>query len=354
MSSELCGSRISLISKKDIRYEGILVVIDAANSSVTLKDVTSWGTEGRVEGEGRIPKQEKIYESIQFRGQDIKDLHVHEAIEAMEEAPASPPPPPPPPPKQQYTQQQQQVRSPPRAGAHNQQSSQRQNQRLASPPPPPPPPVPQVSDTTASVQQSSAEQPEAGAGGEAPKKGAYIPPHKNPDYKRPSHAKPKDKEATGANGTANGPTHSNAVPGMGDHLKNRRVRGGGGLQDAEGEFDFQAALAGFDKAAIKEEEAGEVTAAPIKKYNKSSFFDEISCDAIDGRQRTGGYQERGLNTETFGATSVAFTNRRFQGRGGRGRGRGYTNHNRDGGHHGRGRGGRRSNTSSGTAPVAAS
>jgi hypothetical protein len=40
---------------------------------------------------------------------------------------------------------------------------------------------------------------------------------------------------------------------------------------------------------------------------------QISCDALDKRTRTNYTTERGLNTETFGATSVAFTgNNRYK------------------------------------------
>ncbi|CAN0426676.1 unnamed protein product, partial [Discosporangium mesarthrocarpum] len=57
---------------------------------------------------------------------------------------------------------------------------------------------------------------------------------------------------------------------------------------------------------------------------QASFFDEISCDALDGRGRPrGGGRggERSLNTETFGATSVAMNGgggRRYGGPRGRG------------------------------------
>ena len=55
---------------------------------------------------------------------------------------------------------------------------------------------------------------------------------------------------------------------------------------------------------------------------QSSFFDEISCDALDGRGRMHGGRggERTRNTETFGATSVALVagSRRYGGRGGGG------------------------------------
>lgn len=38
MSGDLVGSRISLISRKDIRWEGILVQVDRENASVTLQN----------------------------------------------------------------------------------------------------------------------------------------------------------------------------------------------------------------------------------------------------------------------------------------------------------------------------
>ncbi|CAN0579435.1 unnamed protein product, partial [Ectocarpus sp. 12 AP-2014] len=57
---------------------------------------------------------------------------------------------------------------------------------------------------------------------------------------------------------------------------------------------------------------------------QSSFFDEISCDALDGRGHMPGGRggERTRNTETFGATSVALSagSRRYGGRGGGGGG----------------------------------
>lgn len=65
---------------------------------------------------------------------------------------------------------------------------------------------------------------------------------------------------------------------------------------------------------------------PSTIVNQSSFFDEISCDALDGRGRMprGRNGERTRNTETFGATSVALSagSRRYGGRGGGGGGYG--------------------------------
>lgn len=45
MSGDLVGSRISLISRKDIRWEGILVQVDRENASVTLQHGESPGGE---------------------------------------------------------------------------------------------------------------------------------------------------------------------------------------------------------------------------------------------------------------------------------------------------------------------
>lgn len=101
------GSRISLISKNNIRYEGTLYSINEADAQVALQNVKSYGTEGRelLDTTGKstyVPPNDIVHAYLLFRGQDIKDLHVHEkTIEAPPAAAVAsniePEPTPPPP-----------------------------------------------------------------------------------------------------------------------------------------------------------------------------------------------------------------------------------------------------------------
>ena len=75
--SEYIGSRISLISKSDIKYIGTLHEINSDTHTVALESVTSYGTEGRKGNPTEeIPGSDQVYEYIVFRGSDVKELTI--------------------------------------------------------------------------------------------------------------------------------------------------------------------------------------------------------------------------------------------------------------------------------------
>ncbi|XP_069319832.1 protein LSM14 homolog A-like isoform X1 [Eulemur rufifrons] len=76
-SKPYIGSKISLISKAEIRYEGTVHTIDTKNSIVSLAQVQSFGTEDRPT-DYPVPPQDEVFEYIIFRRSAIKELILHE------------------------------------------------------------------------------------------------------------------------------------------------------------------------------------------------------------------------------------------------------------------------------------
>lgn len=79
------GSRISLVTNSDLRYEGTLININTAQSTVTLREVRMSGTDCK--GQFVMPTSE-VFDYIVFNGKDIKDLTVSEPGFSVHEDPA--------------------------------------------------------------------------------------------------------------------------------------------------------------------------------------------------------------------------------------------------------------------------
>uniref|UniRef100_UPI00358F4C29 protein LSM14 homolog B-B-like isoform X3 n=1 Tax=Myxine glutinosa TaxID=7769 RepID=UPI00358F4C29 len=71
------GHVITLISKAEIRYEGLLYTIDADNATIVLAKVRMFGTEDR-RGHRHVAPQNDLYEYVIFRATDIKEVTVQE------------------------------------------------------------------------------------------------------------------------------------------------------------------------------------------------------------------------------------------------------------------------------------
>lgn len=291
MANPLIGSRISLISKKNIRYEGTLYSINEGDATVALQNVKSYGTEGREQGGTFVPPQDAVHPYLVFRGSDIKDLHVHEKTTTTPQAPEPTDLPAPPPPPTDADKKKQPKGS--------QSVFDEEEPTSATPAPPPPPKRP----------------------GDAPRQQQSQSTNSKPRQPR----QPRNRN------------NSQHQVGTGASLLNRKARGVVDGKEAlpKSDFDFEENLTKFEK---DEDETAASTA-----YEKDDFFDSISCDAIDKERgvdnRLRGSQERTLNTETFGAVALN-TNRRYnrRGRGGRGRGRGGRGRGRGGRGRGRNRG----------------
>ncbi|KAF3855888.1 hypothetical protein F7725_016611 [Dissostichus mawsoni] len=304
------GSKISLISKAQIRYEGILSSVDTDRSTVALSKVRSYGTEDRRADRPVSPKDE-MYEYIIFRGSDIKDITVSEPPKQHHGLPRDP----------AIVQSSMGSSS---AAYHPRWSSYMMptyNQLAATS-------LLNQQYTTAlglglhgiparrapMVEQAVQTVPLAGA---AQKKGKASTPHKANSLFDQHSALPRFRRER--NRRSRNRSRGQLL------VKNSKAT----TLQFESDFDFETANAQFkddltkdvvvekvdseDNLVVKEEEdtLGE------KYYDKAKcFFDNISSDLKP--RRTTWAEEKKMNMETFGVPGRLLRGRGFRGRGRRG------------------------------------
>ncbi|KAF1771623.1 hypothetical protein GCK72_003450 [Caenorhabditis remanei] len=290
------GSKISLISKLDIRYEGILYTVDTNDSTIALAKVRSFGTEKRPTA-NPVAARDDVYEYIIFKASDIKDLIVCDTPKMANIGGGLP-----------YD-----------------------------------PAIISVSSRSAPASNSDGA-PAASAGSSR----AGTPSRNSPL----AHIVNQQRPGRGGyqqNFQANR-GFNNYRGGFGGGYNNQRGHNNYGVPRVnhreklkfESDFDFEKANEKFqealtdtlEKLTIEEKEQPVVEEKKDAAFydKKTSFFDNISCESLEKAEGKTGRpdwkKERETNQETFGHNAVRSLNYR-RGFGGRGRGgnRGYQGYN---------------------------
>jgi protein LSM14 len=313
------GSRISLVSKSEIRYEGILYVINTEESTIALQNVRSFGTEGRSTPE--VPPTDEVYDFIIFRGEDIKDLVVLEGSSVK--------------PSQKAVLEDPAVVSvgPERVAAQRRAQESRDNNHR------------DYRGPSRDYQQERHGNRSTNYSRGYDKK--WDDRRDNRTISSGYQNRDTQRDDRGQNrGYGKGSYGGKGYGGKGGHRYHSNQKGGpvGELAANENaktkaemgteEFDFSSANEKFEKPVEMSKEASGDDAR--SGYSKSKgFFDDISCDALDraaGKEsrfdRAARDKQREVDKETFGASAAAARpfggHRRYHHNGkGHGKGRAY-------------------------------
>lgn len=78
---------MSLVSKQEIRYTGILIAINSRDQTLLLQNVKSHGSEGRRGGDEVLPSAQ-LFDKVSFRAAELKDFYVIKGPESEFKDPA--------------------------------------------------------------------------------------------------------------------------------------------------------------------------------------------------------------------------------------------------------------------------